>query len=366
MGILEIFCAGANIDVLPAKKVRNILVNPFDNGIDQKAIDNTKTMFNYAGTENCFQDSGGYQLHVAENNSIPMTFDPNSPIIRSDKRINITPLHVVETARRLQPTIMTSLDFPIRKISDKRGQEQEFLKKLGFNIKWAMETAALKERYCIQAQLLVPVQAFDLGQFELFHNLIQHVSYDGLSMPLRNLKPREVALFLLRFYQLGVQRVHLLGSSGFFTIAVAAFFARHFFQWVGTDATTWRLAAQYETYLNPNDLTAENIKTEVLIDERLPMICRCPFCENRTFTFIKNLPYTDKVALLRSHNFWVIEKAAEDLYNNSTDLLTLERFLKKRSPRTKDIEGLIRYLSLIDLFKNEDINVLKPLLKIAA
>ena len=179
-------------------------------------------------------------------------------------------------------------------------------------------------------------------------------------MPLRNLKPPEVALFLLRFYQLGVQRVHLLGSSSFFTLAVAAFFARHFFQWVGTDATTWRVAAQYETYLNPNILTGENMKNEVLIDESLPMICRCPFCENTTFTFIKNLPYTDKVALLRSHNFWVIEKAAEDLYNNSTDLLTLERFLKKRSPRTKDIDDLIRCLSLIDIFKKQDINVLMP------
>jgi hypothetical protein len=102
------------------------------------------------------------------------------------------------------------------------------------------------------------------------------------------------------------------------------------------------------------------MKNEVLIDESLPMICDCPFCENRTFTFIKNLPYTDKVALLRSHNFWAIEKAAEDLYKNATDLLTLEKFLKKRSPRTKDIEGLIRCFSLIDIFKNEDIAMVKP------
>ena len=346
--------------MLPSKKVKNILVNVFDHGINEKAIMNTQRMFAYAETEHRFLDSGGFQLHEAEKESKAMTFDSKSPLMNSRSHINVSPAHVVETACRLGPRTMTALDFPILKIKDQTEREGEFLRKLGFNVKWAIETAALRERYCPKVKLLIPVQAYDPGQFEFFNNLIQHANHDGLSMPLRNLKPPEVALFLLRFYQLGIQRVHLLGSSSFFTLAVAAFFARHFFQWVGTDSTTWRVAAQYEIYLNPNNLTGENMKNEVLIDQNLPIICNCPFCENRTFSFIKNLPYTDKVALLRSHNFWTIEKAAEDLYKNSTDPLALERFLRKRSPRTKNIEGLIRCLSLIDLFKNEDINILKP------
>ncbi len=326
---------------------------------------NTKRMFAYAETEHGFLDSGGFQLHEAEKENKAMTFDSKSPLINSHSYINVSPAHVVETACRLEPRTMTSLDFPILKLRDQTEREREFLRKLGFNLAWAVETAALREKHCPQILLLIPVQCYTLGQFGLFHTLIQHVSYDGLSMPLRNLKPQEVALFLLRFHQLGIQKGHLLGSSSFFTLAVAAFFARHFFQWVGTDATTWRVAAQHGGYLNPNDLSVEYIGNNVLIDETLPMICSCPFCEDTTFTFIKNLPYTEKTALLRSHNFWVIEKAVEDLYKNATDLLTLERFLKKRSPRKKDIEDLIRCLSLIDLFKKEDINVLKPLLKIA-
>jgi len=40
---------------------------------------------------------------------------------------------------------------------------------------------------------------------------------------------------------------------------------------------------------------------------------------------IKNLPYNDKLAFLRSHNFYVIEKAGEDLYENATDLLRLDK-----------------------------------------
>lgn len=346
--------------MLPSKKVKNILVNVFDHGINEKAILHTKRMFAYAETEKWFQDSGGFQLHEAEKESKVIVCDPKFPLVNSKNRINISPAHVIETACRLEPHIMTSLDFPVLKIKDQAGREIEFLRKLGFNVKWAIETAALREKHCPQIPLLIPVQCYTLGQFALFHTLIQHLSHDGLSMPLRNLKPPEVALFLLRFYQLGVQRVHLLGSSSFFTLAVAAFFARHFFQWVGTDSTTWRVAAEHNGYLNPNDLSVRGIGSDVLIDESLPMICRCPFCENMTFTSIKNLPYSDKVALLRSHNFWVIEKAAEDLYNNATDLLSFERFLRRRSPRTKGIGHLIKCLSLIDLFKKEDINVLKP------
>ena len=346
--------------MLPSKKVKNVLVNVFDHGINERAIMNTKRMFAYAETEHRFLDSGGFQLHEAEKENKVMTFDSKSPLTNSHSHINISPTHVVQTACRLEPHIMTSLDFPVLKIKDQSEREIEFLRKLGFNVKWAIETAALREKRCPQILLLIPVQCYTLGQFALFHTLIQHLSYNGLSMPLRNLKPPEVALFLLRFYQLGIQRVHLLGSSSFFTLAVAAHFARHFFQWVGTDSTTWRVAAEHTGYLNPNDLSVKGIGSNVLIDQSLPIICRCPFCENMTFTSIKNLPYNDKVALLRSHNFWVIEKVAEDLYTNATDLLSFERFLRKRSPRTRDIENLIRCLSLIDLFKKEDINALKP------
>jgi len=58
MGSLEIFCAGASFEVLPAKKVRNILVNVLDHGINERAIKYTKKMFVYTENENRFLDSG--------------------------------------------------------------------------------------------------------------------------------------------------------------------------------------------------------------------------------------------------------------------------------------------------------------------
>jgi hypothetical protein len=95
------------------------------------------------------------------------------------------------------------------------------------------------------------------------------------------------------------------------------------------------------------------------------MMCQCPFCENTTFTFIKNLPYAEKVDLLRNHNFCVIEKATEDLFKEADDLANLEKFLKNRSPKNKDIDGLIECLSSIDLLRDEDIGVFKPFFAIS-
>ena len=364
MGKLVIFCAGTDIGILPAKKVTSILVNPFDNAMNQKAIRETLAMFAYAGTENRFLDSGGYQIYKAEEQGKVMTFDPNSPLIESEDRINISPNHVVETACQLHPQMMTALDFPVRKLKDKTEREKEFLSKLGFNIKWATEASLLRARHCPQVQLFLPIQCYDLDQFELFKRSIGDIIYDGFSTPLRNMELDEIALLLVRFYQLGTKKVHLLGSTSFFVIVLSAFFARHLFDWISLDATSWRLAAEKaQAYFNPFDLSPENLKDNVLIDESIRMICQCPFCENRTFTYIKTLPYTDKLALLRSHNFYVIEKAGEDLYENASDLLRFEKFLRRRSPRIKDINNLIRCLSIIDIYKKEDINVLKQLLR---
>jgi hypothetical protein len=202
-----------------------------------------------------------------------------------------------------------------------------------------------------------------MSQFEIFKNSIGSIQYDGLSLPFRSLTIPEFALFLFRFHQVGIRKVHILGTSSFFVVALAAFFARHFFEWVSFDATTWRESAQHEIYLNPYDLSPEHINREVLIDERLPIVCQCSFCAHTAFTFIKNLPYTEKVDLLRNHNFCVIEKATEELFVNAGNLLSLEKFLKNRSPESKKIGQLIECLSIINLLKDEDISILKSSFK---
>jgi len=66
--------------------------------------------------------------------------------------------------------------------------------------------------------------------------------------------------------------------------------------------------------------------------------------------------------LLGCHNFWVTEKAANDLYENSGSVAELERYLKLHARRTERIEELITTLGLIDLFKDSDIRNLQDML----
>ncbi len=78
--------------------------------------------------------------------------------------MNIAPCHVVERAIEIKADSMVALDFPIRKIKDRREQNSEFRKKLKYNVKWAIETAALRKILCPEIDLFIPVQAYNLRQ----------------------------------------------------------------------------------------------------------------------------------------------------------------------------------------------------------
>ena len=363
MGRLINFCAGAELYILPARHVKAILINIPDNACSDAAIKNTNRMLTAAKTSLTMLDSGGYQLHVAEKESKKISSDESRLVIRNETEINLAPIHVMRPAAILKPDIVTGLDFPIKKISNPEERKMEFMRKLGFNVIWAIECSELRKKLCPDVQFFLPVQCYDLDQFDQFINLIPGIEYDGFSMPVRNLSISEIILFMVRFYQMGIRQVHILGTSELFKIAVAAYMARHFFEWVSFDATTWRKWAECSKYMNPYNLLQERIAQNVIIDESIAMDCQCPFCSGKTFTFIKNLPETDRTALLRSHNWWVIEKAAQDLYQNSGNVIELERCLRARGAKPKDVKELRKALSYADSLKNRDIRVLQDLLK---
>lgn len=363
MGRLVNFCAGAELYVLPDRHVDALLINVPDDACSKSAINSTNRMLKAAKSRHVMLDSGGYQLHVAENESKKYSSNENRPVIRNETEINLAPIHVMRSAAILKPGIVTGLDFPIKKISDPEERKIEFMHKLGFNLIWAIECSELRKKLCPDVQFFLPVQCYDLDQFDQFINQIASVEYDGFSMPVRNLSINEVILFMVRFYKMGIRQVHILGTSELFKIAVAAYMARHFFEWVSLDATTWRIWAQCALYMNPYNLLQERIAQDVIIDENVAMDCLCPFCKGKTFTFIKNLPETDRTALLRSHNWWVIEKATRDLYQNSGNVIELERCLRARGAKPEDVNKLREGLSLADSFKDSDIRILQDRLK---
>ena len=218
----------------------------------------------------------------------------------------------MEAASILQPDIVVGLDFPIQKFKDPMARQIEFIKKLEYNAPWAFESAAWHKKLCPQVKFLIPIQCYDLEQLDIFFSRIEGLYFDGVSMPIRELKIWEIALFLVRFYQLGISRVHLLGTSSFLKIALGAYMARHLFDWVSIDATSWRFAADHAEYFNRCDLSRENLRSSAVIDAEIANDCPCPYCGGLSFNQIKEVPFKKRVALLRGHNWFAVDKCFRD------------------------------------------------------
>ena len=387
MGKLINVCAGTNIDVMPARRVNAILYNTVENGLKESDRKATLDLLEAAESEEKVQDSSGYQIYSAQKRGWQVHYDPTRPMnygkVRKSKKdeqdnpdcegedkdevkyeINITPKHVVETACRLRPTLMMSLDYPLRALSSKQEQEYEFVHRKGLNILWAKETAELRSKFCPHIRLFIPVQAYNIDQTEIFLDELSGVNYDGAALIARDLDINQLTLCLCSLYQRGIKEVHMLGTSQFFKMALFAYMARNHYEWVSFDATTWRMSADYASYKNPHDLSDEHI-WNVEIDETIVNDCPCPWCRETTFTQIKNKPQTDRVAFLRCHNFWVVDQAAQDLYDNADSISSLEYFLKSRvqERHMEKVETLCSAIRFFEMYKDGDINDLKALLQ---
>ena len=354
----NVYCAGANIRDIPGRNIDYMLVNVVDNYATDGLTKETIRMLQCANPLNVLLDNGGFSLLNAEKNGKNIIHDKTKPIYYKGA-FNFVLQHVVDVARKQRPDEFVAADFPVRELSDPSEQNTEYKKKKQFNVAWAIQTAELRQEYCQEVGLLIALQGYNLSHVEDFYRSIDGIEFSGISMPVRKMKLSEIALIMIRSWQLGIDRFHLLGVTEFFTLALAAYMARHFFQRVSLDSRTWKIRSSYNSYLNPHDLIEHEIGNNVIIDEGIEIDCSCPWCQDRKFNYIKNLPYYDRRIFLGCHNFWIIEKAAIDLYENSGSVVDLERYLKLHARRTDRIEELVTTLGLIELFKDSDIRYLQ-------
>jgi queuine/archaeosine tRNA-ribosyltransferase len=362
MGTLVNFCAGADLRTLPAKPIGALLFNVPDHGSSSSKISSVQEMRHIAGPNYMMLDSGGYQLLKAEEQGKRMTLDPGLPLKNGRREINLTPRHVMETAAVLQPNFVVGLDFPIRKLKTVAEKEAEFARKGEENVRLAFESAEWWKRLCSTAEFFLPIQCYNLNQLDAFYRRTRGLSYDGISMPIRNLNLAEIALFLVSFYQRGERRVHLLGTFSFGVIALCAFMAHQMFDWISLDATSWRIAAEKGDFFNPLDLSREQLAPSVVVDPKFENLCPCPFCRGISYAQIQSLPRRDKTRLLREHNWWSLDQVCRDLFSNGGTILSLERFLSPRCRRQSLAHDIITILSLVDVLKDENIVILQKIL----
>lgn len=363
MGHLVYYCAGADLNNLPAQNLNALLLNALDHGANDKKIAAAKEMCRRANPSRLMGDSSGFQILKGEEKGKAMTFDPGQPMKNTSRFLNISSRHPMEVAAIHQSDIAIGLDWPIRKLKGDVQQQLEFFKKRSLNVQWAYESFAWKNALIPGAQYFQPIQCYNLEHLDIFLNDISGVRFDGVSMPVRNLKAADLALFLVSFYKRGIRRVHLLGTSSFPVIAMCAYAAWNMFEWVSLDSTTWRFAADKEDFINPWDLSRTDLRPKIYVPQNALNPCICPYCSGRNFASIHTLdPRKDKVKLLRQHNWWAIENVVADLYANGADIIQLEGALKARCSSHRRIDDLIKILSAVDALKDGDIALLQMLM----
>ena len=348
MGKLVNFCAGADLRTHPGNPVEDLLLNTPDNGSTERRILRSRQLIEKLGARTTILDSGGYQLLQAEKKGKKIFSDPEKPFTNSKSTINLAPEHVIRAAEALNPTILIGSDFPVRRTSDPTEQTAEFQQKLSQNVQWARKISWMRKRRCPETKLFIPLQCYTLDQFDLFMSHIQGTVFDGLSMPVRNPNLHGIAQFLVRFHELGVRRVHLLGTSSFFVLAFCAYAARHLFDWLSMDSTTWRMAAQNREFLNPDNLSRVKVGKKANIRPGTKNNCSCPWCENMSFGRIRKLESSEMRLFLLRHNFLATENAMKKLYGNAFDSETLISFVERKCGDTRRIQDLRNALSCVD------------------
>ena len=363
MGYFVNYCAGVHAGILPSRNMEAILINvPRDAGTVANIRKSLK-MLVAARTKHSMLDSGGYQRLTNELKGGVSSSDPSRPLLCRGREMNLAPIHVIQTAVKVQPGIVTALDAPVLKVPSPEKQRREFDAKLPLNLRWMRETARLRSKYCPNIQLFIPIQCYDLHQFGLIEPTLSELHYNGLSLPTRNLDAAGISLFLLKFYQMGVRKVHLLSVSNFTGIALATYFARYIFDWCSVDATTWRIDSQHHNYLHPQDLSKISVRQDAVFYDGQDLPCGCPWCSRTSFTQIKHLPGCEKTAFLRHHNYYAIQQLGRELYARSANFDSYIQHLMERNQRqARKVRKLIEALTIVHHRRDDPIETLRQVL----
>ncbi|MDA3791529.1 MAG: hypothetical protein PF503_23910 [Desulfobacula sp.] len=354
--------ASANERDFPGYNYGGCLITPIDYAVSPAMIKATKKWIGVANPKLMILDNGGYALLFRELEGKEILLDDSKPIIYKGIP-NPTVVNIVQAALKINPDILIVSDWPVRTLKGKAEQNKEFEKKLPYNIDAANKTIKLLSGYTHNMKLYVAVQGYSLCHLRRFFGAICLKKFDGVSMPIRGQSIEQTALFLLKFWQMGFRNVHLLGVAALFPMALAAYFARHFFILVTLDGRSWKIKAMHSEYANPRNLQNVPVGEDVEIDPAVYMDCQCPACKGRSFLFYQNLPYYFRRVQLSTHNFWAIENLGQQLFKHATSIDSLIHFLRERTNRVREIEQLKNALTIVESLKNTDLNRLEELFK---
>ena len=347
---INFFAGLSSVNDIPANRMQAVLVNVPEVSKYSTSAENTKRLIKKTGARCVMLDSGGYTIFNTYRKKGNIRLEGSKVLISGKReRMVISPHNIIEAALKIMPDIVVGLDYPVIKTQDPIIQEEEFHKKKGINLQWMEETSELHQIHCPHTELYLPIQCYNLDQFADLEDKLMRLNFDSLALPVRNMTPSKISKFLIRIHELGIKKVHLLGTSSFKNIALATYFARNFFERCSVDSTTWRNKAQYFDYVHEKTLLGINLNRACTADRGKKLSCRCHLCRGITYNHIMNLSVNDRRAYLRRHNYLAIKKAGEEFFRHASNPNAFERYLRKRAPqRGKDIDMVMRAIRMAD------------------
>jgi hypothetical protein len=348
------FVSGAPVGSTSTTISKGFLVNTVAAGNSAQAILRTLKFFKKLGLGTVTAlDSGGFQIFQAETGAIDFTiiYDPSKPMVFG-RYLNITPRHCLHTALGTHPNIMFSLDYPVPKEHNKGRQNILFMRNNTFNVRCAREIAAMRDKLCPEIKFFIPLQLYDLDQFDYFMAGLGNINFDGLSLPIRIFSLEKITIFLMKFLKMGIKQAHILGTTRFDVLALLSYFARNYYDFLSVDSTSWRKFATVQVYLRPYSLTSLRLHDEAIIDVSDVNQCECPWCRGKSFSDIKHMFNSDKTMFLCAHNLWVTEQAMRAFYDHAETPESLRDFLMRKTTRIADIKRIYKCLSTIHAVRN--------------
>ena len=336
---------------IPYKCMEAVLVNVPHIMQYSTSVNNTREVIKETGAKQVMMDSGGYTIFntYQKNGNIKIN---GSRVLISGRRESmvISTEKIVEAALKIQPHVLIGLDHPIIKTRDPIMQEGEYRSKIAINLLWMKEISELRSIHCPHIELYLPIQCYNLEQLADLEDELMKLNFDGLALPVRNMNPVQIARFLYKIREMGIMKVHLLGTSCFSNLALATYFARNVFERCSIDSTTWRNAATYHDYIHPHNLLNVSVGRKSTESKHDKLPCRCGLCRGNTYGQVMDLSVSDRRRYLKRHNYHAVKKAGEDFFRHALGPDAFERYLRNRAPqRGKDIDMIMQGIRIANI-----------------
>lgn len=357
MGGYVNFISGISEDMLPIGGIGGILGNTPDILKSEKNYEKTKYLYEKSNAKYLMVDSGGFQMHLINEDNLKL-LDPalKTLIIMNPgkniylkKRFNLCAEHVVHAVELLNPDFVVSPDLPVPDPDDPDQQRYIFLNSFGYCMYGAFMMSELLAQTESKARLLIPIQAYDLSEFELYLNHLRHIKFDGLSFPRRIMTLERMAAFFIKAHLAGVRTIHVLGTGRFSYIAFIAYFAKNFFNFTSIDSTDLQRFSKVNSYLEPYSLKPISLRMDSEDDLKQPIKCSCPWCGYySSFSAIQNLPKQEKRVFMVNHNHFVVEQLMAEAYEHTSTARSLFEFLCEKTTRHDECRNVYRVLSIVE------------------